>query len=397
MGTSLGERTPAVTRVPGTAWVAWIAVCVIWGTTYLGIRVSLETIPPNLMSGIRWTIAGLLVAAVLLARGHALPEPRAWPGLALLSVLMIGIGNGFVVWAEQYVPSGLTAVVLATSPFWMVAVEAPLRGGERLTRGNISGLLVGFAGILLLVWPDLQTGGAGAARFGMGLIALQLACVGWALGSAWSKRHGTDDNVFGATAVQMFLGGGLMLALGTALGEWGALSFSTRTTVALVYLTGVGSIGGFVAYIYALRHLPVSTVSLYAYINPVIAVILGALVLGEPFGVRIVLASALVLAGLAMVRVSSARRERADALCPAGPAGPTPATRDGAGVRTSAAPARLRASDYPSSAEQSHEEQHHGDDQQHPDEVPERVATHHSKQPQHDQNDRNRLKHRSAP
>ena len=133
---------------------------------------------------------------------------------------MIGIGNGFVVWAEQYVPSGLTAVVLATSPFWMVAVEAPLRGGESLTRGTISGLLVGFGGILLLVWPDLQTGGAGAARFGMGLIALQLACAGWALGSAWSKRHGTDDNVFGATAVQMFLGGVLMLALGTALGEW---------------------------------------------------------------------------------------------------------------------------------------------------------------------------------
>jgi drug/metabolite transporter (DMT)-like permease len=290
--------------------VAWIAVCVIWGTTYLGIRISLETIPPALMSGIRWTIAGLLVAAVLLARGEALPGPRAWPGLALLGVLMIGIGNGFVVWAEQYVPSGLTAVVLATSPFWMVAVEAALRGGESLTGGTLGGLLVGFGGILLLVWPDLHASGGGAVRFGMGLIALQLACVGWALGSAWSKRHGTGDNVFGATAVQMLFGGVLMLALGTALGEWHALSFSRRTTVALAYLTGVGSIGGFVAYIYALRHLPVSTVSLYAYINPVIAVVLGALVLGEPFGLRIVLASTLVLAGLAMVRISSARRER---------------------------------------------------------------------------------------
>jgi drug/metabolite transporter (DMT)-like permease len=155
-------------RAPRAAWVAWIAVCVIWGTTYLGIRVSLETIPPVLMSGIRWTIAGLLVAAVLRWRGDPLPRPREWPGLALLSVLMIGVGNGLVVWAEQYVPSGLTAVVLATSPFWMVAVEAPLRGGERLTRGTISGLLVGFAGILLLVWPDLQTGGAGAARSGWG-------------------------------------------------------------------------------------------------------------------------------------------------------------------------------------------------------------------------------------
>ncbi len=316
-----------MTRVPRTAWVAWVAVCVIWGTTYLGIRVSLETVPPALMSGIRWTIAGLLVAIVLLARGEALPGVRAWPGLALLSVLMIGIGNGLVVWAEQYVPSGLTAVVLATSPFWMVAVEVTLRGGESLTGGTLGGLLVGFGGILLLVWPDLHAGGVGAARFGMGLIALQLACAGWALGSAWSKRHGTGDNVFGATAVQMLFGGVLMLALGTALGEWRTLSFSTRTTVALVYLTGVGSIGGYVAYIYALRHLPVSTVSLYAYINPVIAVILGALVLGEPFGVRIVLASSLVLAGLAMVRVSSARRERAAAMVTAAPASPAPDSR----------------------------------------------------------------------
>jgi drug/metabolite transporter (DMT)-like permease len=313
-----------VTRVPRAAWVAWIAVCVIWGTTYLGIRISLETIPPALMSGIRWTIAGLLVAAVLLARGQALPGARAWPGLALLALLLIGIGNGFVVWAEQFVPSGLTAVVLATSPFWMVAVEATLRGGERLTAGTGGGLLVGFGGVLLLVWPDLHAGGADAARFGMGLIALQFACAGWALGSAWSKRHGTADNVFGATAVQMLFGGLLMLALGTALGEWRMLSFSTRTTVALLYLTGVGSIGGFVAYIYALRHLPVSTVSLYAYINPVIAVVLGALVLGEPFGVRIVLASALVLAGLAMVRVSSARRERTAARLEPVPAAPAP-------------------------------------------------------------------------
>src|SRR5215208_2577140 len=162
-----------VTRAPRAAWAAWVAVCVIWGTTYLGIRVSLETIPPVLMSGIRWTVAGLLVATVLLARGQALPGPRAWPGLALLSVLMIGIGNGFVVWAEQYVPSGLTAVVLATSPFWMVAVEGTLHEGEALTGGTLGGLLLGFGGILLLVWPDLHAGGLGAVRFGTGVVALQ--------------------------------------------------------------------------------------------------------------------------------------------------------------------------------------------------------------------------------
>ena len=302
-----------MTHAPRSAWVAWVAVCLIWGTTYLGIRIALETIPPALMAGIRWTIAGLLVAAVLVVRGRPLPGPRTWPGLALLSLLMIGLGNGLVVWAELFVPSGLTAVVLATSPFWMVGVESMLSGGEPLTRGTFGGLLVGFGGILLLVWPDLHAGGAGAAHFALGLVLLQLACAGWALGSSWSKRHTTGENVFGATALQMIFGGLLMLVVGSALGEWPALAFSARTTAAFVYLIGVGSIGGFVAYIYALRHLPVSTVSLYSYINPVIAVILGALVLGEPFGIRIVLASALVLAGLAMVRMSSTRRARAAA------------------------------------------------------------------------------------
>ena len=301
---------------PRLAWVAWIAVCIIWGTTYLAIRVCLESVPPALMAGFRWTIAGLLVGAVVVARGERLPSLRAWPGLMLLATLMIGLGNGCVVWAEQYVPSGLTAVIIATSPFWMVGVEALLPSGERMTSGAVAGLLVGFAGIVLLVWPDLQAGGVHASRFGAGVVAIQVACAGWAVGSSWSKRHHTRDNVFGTTAVQMWLGGILMLVVGSAAGEWRALSFTPRTAGALVYLTLVGSIGGYVAYIYALRHLSVATVSLYAYINPVIAVVLGAMILGEPFGPRVLLAAALVLTGLAIVRVAPYAR-RSDPRPPA--------------------------------------------------------------------------------
>ena len=293
-----------MTRPPRLAWTAWIAVCLIWGTTYLGIRVSLETVPPALMAGLRWTVAGLLLGGVLLLRGERFPSPSAWPGLALLAVLMIGLGNGLVVWAEQYVPSGLTAVILATSPFWMVGVEAMLPRGEPLAAAGLRGLAVGFAGIVLLVWPDVQGGGVHAGRFLAGVVALQLACAGWALGSSWSKRHGAGSSVMTATALQMLFGGVLMLAIGTAAGEWRDLTFSGRTAGALIYLTLVGSIGGFVAYIYALRHLPVSTVSLYAYVNPIIAVLLGTLVLGEPFGPRIVCAAALVLLGLALVRLA---------------------------------------------------------------------------------------------
>lgn len=292
--------TAAVRR----AWLAWIAVCIIWGTTYLGIRISLETMPPALMAGLRWTLAGVLVLAMVRAQGIALPHIRRWPSLALLAVLMIGLGNGCVVWAEQYVPSGVTAVIVATSPFWMVSIEACMPGGERLRKGTIAGLLIGFAGILLLAWPDLSAGGSHAWRFAAGLVALQLACAGWALGSSYSKRHHGSDHVVASTAVQMLFGGILMLLVGTAAGEWPALHFTTRTALALIYLALVGSVAGFVAYIYALKHLPVSTVSLYAYVNPMIAVLLGAIVLGEPLNVRIAVAAVAVLTGLAVVRLT---------------------------------------------------------------------------------------------
>lgn len=298
------------------AYFAWVAVCLIWGTTYLGIRVSLESIPPALMGGLRWTVAGLLLAAYLVARGRPLPPRSQWPGIALLGFLLLGLGNGGVVFAEQWIPSGLAAVVVATAPFWMVAVEACLPDGERLRRGVAAGLLIGFSGILLLVWPDLTLGSADSRQFLAGMIALQIAAIGWSIGSSYSKRqgrrdvaahsvdahHDSPDAVLGSTAYQMLAGGLIMLAAGTLRGEWSALYFTTRSSVALIYMTTLGAIGGFVAYTYALRHLPVSFVSLYAYINPVIAVALGVLVLNEPFTWRMTTAAALVLTGVAVVR-----------------------------------------------------------------------------------------------
>jgi drug/metabolite transporter (DMT)-like permease len=294
--------TPSSARERRLAYFAWLAVCLIWGTTYLGIRISLETMPPALMGGLRWTIAGGLLAGYLLARGEGLPGRSRWPGIGLMAFLLLGLGNGGVVVAELWVSSGLAAVLVATSPFWMAAVEACLRDGERLTRATAAGLVVGFAGIVVLVWPELSMTSASSRQFLLGIAALQIASFGWALGSAYSRRHAREDNVLGTTALQMLAGGLMMTAIGTARGEWSDLSFNARTGAALIYLSTIGAIGGFVAYTYALRHLAVSFVSLYAYINPVIAVALGVLVLHEPFDGRMAIAAALVFAGVAIVR-----------------------------------------------------------------------------------------------
>jgi len=289
------------------AYLSWAAICVIWGTTYLGIRICLESIPPALMGGLRWTFAGSLLATYVLARGERLPPPSSWGGIALLGFLLLGLGNGGVVFAEQWVPSGLAAVLVATAPFWMAGVEASLRDGERLGSNTVIGLLIGFSGILVLVWPDLAVDRGADRRFLAGVIALQIAAFGWALGSSYSKRHARTDHILGTTALQMLAGGLMLMAAGTARGEWQQLFFTQRTLASLLYLSTLGAIGGFVAYTYALRHLSVSFVSLYAYINPVIAVALGVLLLGESFDARMATAAALVFAGVTVVRWKSAK------------------------------------------------------------------------------------------
>ena len=284
------------------AYVAWIVVCVVWGTTYLAIRVSLESIPVFLLAGIRWSAAGVLLSALLPLFGDRLPPARTWGSIAIAGFLMAVIGNGGVVWAEQYVASGLAAVIVAMVPFWTVLVEAVLPSGERLKRRTLIGLAIGFLGIVVLVWPQLQVGGSEGRLFVLGVISLQIACFGWAIGTSYTKRNARTASPLGASAMQMILSGGMLLAIATATGEWSQLAFTTRTAAAMVYLVLVGSIVGYSAYVYALKYLPVSTVSLYAYVNPIIAVILGTLILSEPFSLRIVIAAAMVFAGIGVVR-----------------------------------------------------------------------------------------------
>jgi drug/metabolite transporter (DMT)-like permease len=300
------------------AYVAWILVCVIWGTIYLAIRVALESFPVALLAGFRWTAAGAVLAALLPLFGERLPPMRAWRPMALTGFLLVVVGNGGVVWAQQHVASGLTAVLVATVPFWAIVVEAFLPQRERVTRMMIVGLCIGFLGIVVLVWPELTLGGQEGRRFIYGVVALQIAMLGWALGTSYTKRN-TVRMPLAASAVQMLLSGMIFIAIGTALGEWKALTFTPRTIGAIFYLALVGSVVGFTAYVYALKHLPITTVSLYAYVNPIIAVLLGVLWLDEPFTLRTAAASALVLAGVAVTSIGyTAPHPRGMASIPSG-------------------------------------------------------------------------------
>jgi len=279
------------------AHLAFVTVCIIWGTTYLAIHVALETVPVLLLAGLRWMVAGVLLCGILLAKGRRLPPMRLWGALVLLGFLMNIMGNGFVVYAQQYVASGLTAVLIATTPFWSALVERLLPNGDRFSARSLVGLTIGFSGIVILVWPEMSQGGASGRAFVGGVIAIQLACVGWVAGTSYAKRHELGDDPFPSSALQMVFSGVMLLSAATWHGDWAALSFTPRTLAAMAYLSIAGSLVAYSAYIYAIQHLRLSLVSLYAYINPIIAVALGTVLLGEPLSPRIMLAALLVLAG----------------------------------------------------------------------------------------------------
>lgn len=296
------------------AYIAWIVVCVVWGTTYLAIHVALETLPVALLAGFRWVAAGLVLTAILPLFGERLPGPRAWGPIALVGFLMNVLGNGMLVWAQQYVASGLAAVVVAMVPFWTVGVEALLPRGDRLTARTATGLVAGFLGIVVLAWPHITVGGPDGRLFLAGVVAMQIGGIAWALGTSYTKRNALGATPLASSALQMLFSGVVLITIGSVLGDWSRVAFTPRSFGALVYLTLAGSVVGYTAYVYALKYLPISTVSLYAYVNPIIAVILGTLLLNEPFSPRIVLAAVLVFAGIAIVRSKSTEKTTLAAL-----------------------------------------------------------------------------------
>jgi len=289
------------------AYGAFAIICIVWGTTYLAIRIALETIPPLLLTGTRFVIAGVIMLGVARLRGETLPsDRRTLANLALVGFLLVGVGNLAVVWAEQWVPSGLAALLVATAPFWMAIIEAFRSGGERMDLRSGIGMLIGFAGVAMLVTPR-GSGGAWSVSFLIGALAIQIGGMCWQLGSAHGKYNLHHVPLLASAALQMLFGGIIVTIVGFALGEGPRYTLTPRTFAALAYLTIFGSIIAYSAYVYALAHMRTTHTALYAYVNPVVAVFLGWLILDEPLTWLSVLAMVVILAGVALVQTSRGR------------------------------------------------------------------------------------------
>ena len=287
----------------GKALVAYLVVCVFWGSTYLAIKVGVGELPPFLFAGLRFLVAGLLVLGLALALGDRLPRRLSdWRTQGIVGVLLLAGGNAFVVWAEQYTPSGTASIFVVTVALWMAFFDAIIPGGSGdLNWRVVTGLVLGFLGSTLLIGASPREILHADLR---GPIALTSASVFWSLGSVYAKRHPTETTPYMGAAVQMIAGGIAVTLLGTILGEWRTWHLSPRGAGAIAYLVVFGSIVGYSAYAYALRYASATAVGTYAYVNPVIAVLLGGLLLKEPITARTIVAMGLILGAVVWIQLS---------------------------------------------------------------------------------------------
>jgi drug/metabolite transporter (DMT)-like permease len=282
------------------AYAALISVCFFWGTTYLGIRMALEMWPPMTLVAVRFLLSGGILLAGARLAGAALPRGRELALTALYGVVILGVGNGALVLAETWIPSGMAALIITVSPFWMVGLNALLPPREPLHAPTLAGMLIGLAGAVLLVGPGALAGGAAGAAMIRGALILQLGCASWSLGSLLQKRLPVKAHPIVAGAIQQLAAGLAFTPL--ALLFPGEIHSSARGLAALLYLVVFGSIVGYSSYVIALDRLPVAVVSLYNYVNPVVAVILGWLFYREPFGWREAGAMLVIFTGVAIVK-----------------------------------------------------------------------------------------------
>jgi drug/metabolite transporter (DMT)-like permease len=298
--------TPAQSR--GRLLIAFIALYISWGSTYLAIRYGLETLPPFLMAASRFLIAGAIMYAFARTTGTPAARASSWWTALIIGAFLLLVGNGGVVLAEKTVPSGVTALLVGATPFWMVLFNW-WSGGKRPRVATMLGLFVGFVGLLILVNP--HSGGLAADRidpFGAGLVLL--ATLSWSIGSLYSKRARSMPAPMLASAMQMLTGGALLLVTSTARGElrhFHISQVSVHSWLALTYLITFGSIIGFSCYVYVLKHASAAKASTYAYVNPVVAVVIGWAIGGEPIGIRTLIAGAAIVIAVILITTAGTK------------------------------------------------------------------------------------------
>ncbi len=303
---------------------AFAVVYVVWGSTYLAIQFAVETLPPFLLAGARFLAAGLALLAIVWRWLPQSPTLEQWRGAAIVGCLMLLGGNGLVCWAEKTVPSGIAALLVSTAPIWFVFLDWALFSGPRPGVAVIAGIAIGMFGVYLLVGPG-EIRGARPDLWGSA--ALLSACVFWATGSLLARRVALPANVFASTAMQMITAGIALLTVSAAAGEWAALSLaniSMKSALSMAYLAVFGSLLALTCYTWLIQVSTPARVATYAYVNPVVAVALGAALNGEPLSTRVVLAMSVIVAAVVLITTFGQRAPRRSASDVAGIA-PQPA------------------------------------------------------------------------
>ena len=286
-------------------WSALLAVYIVWGSTYLAIRFAVETIPPFMMAGTRFLVSAIALYIWRRLAGDPAPTLRQWRSAIIVGVLLLG-GNGLVSWAEQHVASSIAALVVASVPLWMVLIDAIRPGGVKPDWRITLGVLIGFGGIALLVGPSHSAGNF-EEMDAWGVLALLAASLLWSIGSVYSHQADMPESSLLGTAIEMFGGATGLYLVGSLTGEWRALdltAISIRSLAGLGYLIVFGSLIGFASYAWLLRNAPLSLVSTYAYVNPVIAIFVGTWLGAESLSLSMVVAALVIIGSVALINTS---------------------------------------------------------------------------------------------
>lgn len=289
--------------------IALLSVYIIWGSTYLGIKIAIETFPPLLMAGIRFTIAGALLYGYVIVKERKHPKLIEWRDTTIIGTLLLLGGNGLVVIAEQSIPTSIAAIIIATVPLWMIVIGWMMKSQTKPNRSTLFGTVLGFCGVAILMYPSHQEN----LHFDLlGLFLTLLAAILWSLGSIYSQKATLPSSTMLSTAMQMITGGLVLVIVGTFTGEWQHLNpeaFSSRSFFALMYLIFFGSLLGFSAYVWLLQNVSPYLASTYAFVNPIVALILGYFFADEVLSFKALIATVFIISAVVIITFFKAKKK----------------------------------------------------------------------------------------